>query len=65
MFFGDARHFFAVGQVTHEIPRTRIRESETTIKIKFALFRGGGQGGQRGKLSKTLFFMGNVMTIKF
>ena len=40
-----------------------IRESETTIKIKFALFRGGG--GQGGKLSKTLFFMGNVMTIKF
>ena len=45
---------------------TNIRESETTIKIIFALFRGGGwEGGQGGKLSKTLFFMGNVMTIKF
>ena len=44
---------------------TRIRESEMTIKIKFALFRGGWAGGQGGKLSKTLFFMGNVMTIKF
>ena len=33
-------------------------ESETTIKIKFALFRGGWAGGQRGKLSKTLFFHG-------
>ena len=33
----------------------KIRESETTIKIKFALFRGGGWAGrQRGKLSKTL-----------
>ena len=42
-----------------------FRESETTIKIKFTLFRGGWTGGQGGKLSKTLFFMGNVMTIKF
>ena len=42
-----------------------LRESETAIKIKFALFGGGGVGrGQGGKLSKTLFFMGNVMTIK-
>ena len=30
-----------------------------TIKIKFALFRGGGwAGGQGGKLSKMLFFRG-------
>ena len=42
-----------------------LRESETTIKKKFALCRGGWAGGQGGKLSKTLFFMGNVMTIKF
>ena len=43
-----------------------FRESETTIKIKYALFRGGGWAGwQRGKLSKTLSFMGNIMTIKF
>ena len=33
-------------------------------KNKICAFRGGG-GGQGGKLSKTLFFMGNVMTIKF
>ena len=34
-----------------------VRESETTIKVKFALLGGGvgGQGGQGGKLSKTLF----------
>ena len=43
----------------------KVRESETTIKIKFALFRGAWAGGQGGKLSKTLFFMGNVTTIKF
>ena len=42
-----------------------VRESETTIKIKFALFRGGWAGGQGGKLPKTLFFMGNATTIKF
>ena len=35
-----------------------FRESETTIKIKFAIFRGGWAGGQRGKFSKTLFFHG-------
>ena len=42
-----------------------FRESETTIKIKRALFRGAWAGAQGGKLSKTLFFMGNVMTMKF
>ena len=43
-----------------------LRESETTIKIKFAFSAGGGggAGGQRGKLSKTLFFVGNATTIK-
>ena len=46
-----------------EIP-CNTEESETRIKIKFALVRGGGAGGQGGKSSKTLFFMGNVMTIK-
>ena len=42
-----------------------LRESETTIKIKFAFFRGGVGGGQRGKLSKTLFVVGSATTIKF
>ena len=32
---------------------------------KICAFQGGWAGGQGGKLSKTLFFMGNVMTIKF
>ena len=45
--------------------RLLFRESETTIKIKFALFRGAWALIQGGKLSTTLFFMGNVMTIKF
>ena len=42
-----------------------LRESETTIKIEFALFRGGWAGGQGGKLSKTIFFVGSATTIKF
>ena len=35
--------------------------------MKFAVFRGGGgvARGQRGKLPKTLFLVGNAMTIKF
>ena len=38
-------------------------DNENTIRA----FEGGGgwAGGQSGKSSKTLFFMGNVMTIKF
>ena len=44
---------------------TTVRESETIVKIKFALFRGEVGRGQGGNLSKTLFFMGNVMTIQF
>ena len=35
-------------------------------KNKICIFQGGGwAGGQRGKLSKTLFFVGNATTIKF
>ena len=36
---------------------TQFRAGETTIKIKFSLFEGGGGAwGQRGKSSKTQFF---------
>ena len=42
-----------------------FRDGETTIKIKFPLFEGWGALGQRGKSSKTLFFVGNATTIKF
>ena len=38
--------------------KTIIRESETTIKIKFALFGGGG--GERGKLSKGLHYLSHT-----
>ena len=43
--------------VVHKKTSGIIRQSETTIKIKFAFFRGGGgwAGRQGGKLSKTLF----------
>ena len=34
-------------------------------KNKICAFQGGWAGGQRGKLAKTLLFMGNVMTIRF
>ena len=34
-------------------------------KNKICAFQGGWAGRQGGKLSKTLFFIGNVMTIKF
>ena len=46
---------------------TKVRESETTIKIKFAFFRGGGgvgRGAER-KIVQSAIFHGNVMTIKF
>ena len=42
-----------------------FRDGETTIKIKFALLRGGWAGGQRGKLSKTLFFVGTPRQYNF
>ena len=42
-----------------------IRDCETTIKIKFALFRGVGRGGREENCPKMLFFLGNAMTIKF
>ena len=32
-----------------------LRESETTIKIKFAFFRGGGQGGREENCPKRYF----------
>ena len=44
---------------------TKIRDGETTIKIKIAVLRGGGIGGREAKSSKALLFMGNATTIKF
>ena len=35
---------------------SQLRDGETTIKIKFAVLKGGAEGGERGKSSKTLFF---------
>ena len=35
-----------------------FRESETTIKIKFAFFRGGGQGGREEDCPKRYIFHG-------
>ena len=61
--FADSRGSPDSSRIVSGFPNGR--ESETTIKIKFALFRGGWAGGQGGKLSKTLFFVGNATTIKF
>ena len=45
-------------------PETQRKRDDN--KNKICVFGGGGlAGGQRGKLSKTLFFMGNATTIKF
>ena len=42
------------------------RDGETTIKIKFAVSRGGGALGEReANRPKTLVFVGNATTIKF
>ena len=43
----------------------KIRDGETTIKIKFSLLIGGGLGGREENLPKTLVFVGNATTIKF
>ena len=43
-----------------------LRESETTIKIKFAFFGGGGgQGGREENCPKRYFSWENATTIKF
>ena len=42
-----------------------LRDCETTIKIKFALFRGVELGGREESCPKKLFFLGNAMTIQF
>ena len=47
------------------IPFPKIRDSETTIKIKFAILRGVGLRGREENRPKTLFFTGNATTIKF
>ena len=46
-----------------------LRESETTIKRKFALFRGGGQGGGERKIVQNAIFHGkrhdnNILKVK-
>ena len=44
----------------------KVRDAETTILISFAFWRGPGRGqNMRENCPKTLFFLGNSMTIKF
>ena len=47
--------------------RTSIRDGETTMKITFSLFEGGGGawGGERKVVQNAVFFVGNATTIKF
>ena len=42
-----------------------LRDAETTILIKFEFWRGVGRGKFTENCPKTLFFLGNSMTIKF
>ena len=37
------------------MPNAIVRESETTIKIKFALFRGVGRGAERKIVQNAIF----------
>ena len=54
------------GQSAHvDQGKTKVRDGETTIKIKFPFFEGVGAWRQRGKSSKTLFFLRSATTIKF
>ena len=43
----------------------RVRDDETTILIKFAVWTGLGRGNFTENYPKTLFFLGSSMTIKF
>ena len=43
-----------------------VRDGETTIKITFSLFEGGGGlGAERKIVQNAVFFVGNATTIKF
>ena len=64
---------FPAGQQPLEIKREReplkilekLRDGETTIKTGIFAFEGGGTGGGEENRPKTLFFLGNIMTIRF
>ena len=43
---------------SHACARVLVGEGETTIKVKFALFRGVGRGGREENCPKMLFFWG-------
>ena len=55
----------AMGKVFLENPVILFRDGETTIKIKFALLRGVGGWGQRGKSSQNAGFRGKRHDNKF
>ena len=55
----------SIHDLVAEIP---YRNGETTIKIKFSLWRGAGHGGGEENRPKTLFFfffVGSARTINF
>ena len=54
---------FHAGQKTSKI--VKIRDAETTMLIQFAFWRGLGRGKFTENCPKTLFFLGNSMTMKF
>ena len=58
-------YFQGWGGVYKIWPRIKVRDGETTIKIKFSLLRGGGLGGREENRPKTLVLVGNATTIKY
>ena len=56
------RWFYANLNMLSGTAQALVRDCETTIKIKFALFGGVGRGGREVNCPKTLFFLGNAMT---
>ena len=69
-FRGHLSPFRAVGQLPffgQVFPIfSFLRDGETTIKITFSLFEGGGAlGAERKTVQSAVFFVGNATTIEF
>ena len=60
---------FFLGRECINLPKTRattkLRDGETTIKIKVSLFEGGALAAERQIVQNAVFFVGNATTIKF
>ena len=57
--------YHAKGCSRSSVDSPGVRDAETAILIKFAFWRGLGRGNFTENCPKTLFVLGNSMTIKF